>query len=48
MWAVTGAPLIISGNVRNMDPFVLQTYLNTEVCDEKSEGGVLEGQLTQA
>jgi len=31
MWAVTAAPLLISGNVRNMSDFVLQTYSNPEV-----------------
>jgi hypothetical protein len=31
MWAITAAPLLISGNIRNMSAFTLATYSNSEV-----------------
>jgi alpha-galactosidase len=31
MWAVMASPLLISGNIRNMSQYVLDTYKNAEV-----------------
>jgi hypothetical protein len=29
MWAILAAPLLISGNIRNMSNFTLETYVTT-------------------
>jgi hypothetical protein len=38
MWAVMASPLLISGNIRNMSTFLLDTYKNKEVRRERARG----------
>jgi hypothetical protein len=36
MWAILAAPLLISGNIRNMSNFTLETYVTTHNATAKN------------